>query len=195
MIHYYFNNTNFMKRIPQKMLIISLILVSCGQLVGQSVDDKLKALQEASGVYVDGIDNDWLVSDVDAKAGVFKNSKGNELIMSNGIISRSLRISPNAATVSLKNLTEQEELIRAVEPEAVITVDGYSMEVGGLKGQPNLAFLYPDWIDDLKANRLSFQFKDFTIGKPKKRLEWAEIRHHAPVVGKRHRAQSEFVHY
>jgi len=167
--------------VNKKSIVLYIaMLVGIQISYAQSANDKLKNLHQATGVYLDGIGYDWLVKDVYDKAGVFRNDKGNELIMSNGIISRSFRIAPNAATVSLKNLTEQEELIRAVEPEAVITVDGYAMEVGGLKGQPNLAFLYPDWIDDLKANRLSFQFKDFTIGKPKKRLEWAEIRHHAP---------------
>lgn len=164
------------KRILWCVLMMFIIHIT----PGQSVNDKLTKLTVAEGVYVDGIDNDWLVSEVEAPAGVFRNEKGNEIMMSNGIVSRSFRITPNAATISLKNLTEQEELIRAVEPEAVITIDGYSMEVGGLEGQPNLAFLYPDWIDGLKANPLSFQFYDFTVGKPKKRFDWAKVRHHAP---------------
>ena len=54
------------------------------------------------------------------------------------------------------------------------------MEVGGLQGQPNLAFLYPDWIESMHSNPLSFQFQGFTVGTPEKRLDWKRVRHHAP---------------
>ena len=170
----------------QRKLLIKIYCLFCaivmisGQTEAQQYKEKLNKLPEAKGVYIDGIKNDWLVSKVVPKAKVLKSSNGKEIVLSNGIVSRSFRISPNAATVSLKNLTEQEELIRAVEPEAVISVDGYTMEVGGLKGQSNLAFLYADWIDDLKVNPLSFQFQDFSVSKPKERLKWNRVRHHAP---------------
>ncbi len=160
-------------------LILALLMVS---IIGyaQPYKDDFNKLATAKGVYVDGIENDWLLAGETPEAKVMKSESGKELVLSNGIISRSFRLSPNAATISLKNLTEQEELIRAVQPEVVVMVDGYAMEVGGLEGQPNLAFLYPDWIDGLKANPLSFKFYDFTIGKPKKRFDWARVRHHAP---------------
>ena len=165
-----------------RILPVLLFLISLSLLQAQPFLDKINKLPLAPDVYLQGIENDWLIDKVNAKAQVFRNEKGNELILSNGIISRTFRVTPNAATISLKNLTEQEELIRAVEPEAVISLDGYTMAVGGLKGQPNLAFLYPDWIDELEADPLSFVFTDFSIGYPQKRFDWKEIRHHAPDV-------------
>ncbi|MCF6358386.1 MAG: hypothetical protein L3J54_11325, partial [Draconibacterium sp.] len=68
------------------------------------------------------------------------------------------------------------------KPEAVVTINGFTINVGGLLGQPNLAFLYPDWIDELKADPLSFKFIGFKIGQPEKRMEWKQVRHHAPNV-------------
>ena len=67
----------------------------------------LQKLPEASGVFVDGLRTDWLVKRSTEKASVFKDEKGNELVLSNGIISRSFRLAPNAATVSLKVLSKE----------------------------------------------------------------------------------------
>ncbi len=167
--------TTFLKN----SLTIAIILIA---LIGTAQDhqSQIKELPLAKGEYVDGLQNDWLIKKADKKAKVLKNEANNEIILSNGIISRSFRLGPNAATVSMKVLSKQEELIRAVKPEAVITVDDFTIDVGGLKGQPNLAFLYPDWIDDLKADPLSFKFTGFKTGPAEKRFEWNKVRHHAP---------------
>ena len=125
---------------------------------------------------------DWLINNRQFKARIWKDTEAKSIILSNGIISRTLRLSPNAATTSLKLLKNDQEFIRAVKPEAVIGINGFTINIGGLNGQPNLAFLYPDWIDSLKAEPLSFMFKEFKIGKPEKRLDWNQVRHHAPDV-------------
>jgi len=164
-----------------KYIILSFILF--GPLcLSQNRFEQLKKLPVAEGIYTDGVKYDWLIKKSDATAKVLRNQKGNELILSNGIISRSFRLEPNAATVSMKVLAKQEEHIRAVKPEAVITINGFSIDVGGLHGQSNLAFLYPDWIDDLKVNPMSFKFIGFKYSEPEKRFEWNQVRHHAPNV-------------
>lgn len=124
--------------------------------------------------------DDWLLDKNNFTSGIFRNIEGNEIILTNGIISRSFRMAPNVATTSLKVLSTDHEHIRAIKPEAVITIDGFTIEVGGLTGQPNLAFLYPDWIDNLKANPLSFAYTGFSTGEPEERIEWNRIRHFAP---------------
>ncbi|MDN5202212.1 hypothetical protein QQ008_12580 [Fulvivirgaceae bacterium BMA10] len=160
-------------------LMISIFF--SGQLAyGQHYKNKLQDLPIANGAYLEGIQQDWLVNEPGERARIFRNSNNNELIISNGIISRTFRLAPNAATISFKKLTNQEELIRAVKPEAILNINNMAVEVGGLKGQPNLAFLYPDWVDNLTANPLAFTFKDFSIGEPEKRFEWKRVRHHAP---------------
>ncbi len=164
-----------------KTYCTALVLIF-STLIGfsQGLNQKVSQLPIAKDDYVNGVKNDWLVDKINIPSGVFRNEKGNELILSNGLISRSFRITPNATTISLKKLYNQEELIRAVKPEAIVSLDGFTINVGGLTGQDNLAFLYPDWIDELKADPLSFKFTGFKIGAPKKRFEWKEVRHHAP---------------
>ncbi len=163
---------------------ISALIVLCAcctpPLFAQDYLDELQKLPVISGSYAEGVDNDWLIKKPVETARVFRNKENNELIISNGIISRSFRLVPNAATTSLKVLSKQEEHVRAVKPEAVLTVNGFNVNVGGLNGQPNLAFLYPDWLEGLKTDPLSFQFTGYKIGIPEKRFDWNQVRHHAP---------------
>jgi hypothetical protein len=123
---------------------------------------------------------DWLLNPQKFKAGIWQSENGKSIVLSNGIISRTFRIAPNTATTSIKVLGTDEEFVRAVKPEAVIGINGFTVNVGGLTGQPNLAFLYPDWLDSLKADPLSFKFTGFKTGTPEKRLDWQPLKHHAP---------------
>jgi len=123
---------------------------------------------------------DWLLDGSPYKAGVYRGKRADEIILSNGLVRRTFRLAPNAATVGLDNLATGEAILRGVKPEAMVEIDGVRYEIGGLKGQPNYAFLRPEWIDDLKAAPAAFQFAGFEIGKPKERLGWKQVRHHAP---------------
>ncbi len=165
----------------RKSIVLIFILIS-NLVIAQNISDEIKELPTPKDSYINGVQQDWLITKPTDNAKVFRNEKSNELILSNGLISRTFRVTPNAATTSLKILSTQQELVRAVKPEAVITINGFTINIGGLTGQPNLAFLYPDWIDELKADPLSFQFSGFEIGQPEKRMEWKQVRHHAPNV-------------
>jgi hypothetical protein len=123
---------------------------------------------------------DWLLDGSAYKAGVYQSKRADEIVLSNGLVRRTFRLAPNAATVGLDNLATGEAILRGVKPEAMVEIDGVPYEIGGLKGQPNYAFLRPEWIDDLKAAPAAFQFAGFEIGKPKERLGWKQVRHHAP---------------
>ncbi len=168
-----------MRTISKNALVFIFVFMwFCGH--AQNWQEKIQELPIISGTYIDGIENDWLIKTPTETATIFRNTAGNELILSNGIIARTLRLSPNAATISLKVLQKQQEHIRAVKPEAIVSVNGFTLNVGGLTGQPNLAFLYPDWLDELKADPLAFKFTGFKIGTPKKRFDWKKVRHCAP---------------
>lgn len=122
---------------------------------------------------------DWLLDAAPYKAGVFRGGP-NEIVLANGLIARTFRVSPNAATVGLDNLATGEAILRGVKPEAVVQIDGQRWEVGGLKGQPNYAFLSPQWLDTLQAAPSALRFVGFEVGKPKERLAWKQVRRHAP---------------
>ena len=125
---------------------------------------------------------DWLIDPTPYKARATVGAGGRELELNNGLIRRILRIQPNAATVALDHLVTGESLIRGVKPEAVVELDGRRYDIGGLRGQPNYAFLRPEWIDSLRADPGAFQFIGYEFGKPVERLSWKRVRHHAPGV-------------
>ncbi len=125
---------------------------------------------------------DWLVDTSTYHAHLLVRSDVQELELNNGLLRRVFRISPNAATVALDQLVSGESLLRGVKPEALVEIDGRSYEVGGLQGQPNYAFLRPEWINTLKANPAAFRFTGYTTGAPEERMAWKRVRHHAPDV-------------
>lgn len=134
-------------------------------------------LYEKGAVRYEG---DWLVKAPEEGAAVYRTGNPHEIVLSNGLVSRIFRLAPNAATVAFDNLITDEAVLRGVKPEARVTVDGVGYDVGGLKGQPNYAFLRPEWVDDLTADPSALQFEGFEIGEPVERMAWNRVRHHAP---------------
>ena len=137
-------NTKYSFAIQLIINSLTLLLFITKIGIAQDMNLQLRQLPIASSEYVNGTKKDWLVEEVKLPSKVLRNEKGNEIILSNGLISRTFRISPNAATITFKKLYNQEELVRAVKPEATVSINNFSIDVGGLVGQPNLAFLYED---------------------------------------------------
>ena len=126
--------------------------------------------------------SNWLIEKPTTLSKVYRGPAANEISLDNGIIRRTLRITPNAATVALINHTTNESYLRAVKPEAIIKINGKDYEVGGLKGQPNMAFLKPEWLDKMTANPDAFVLNDLVLGVPKAPIEWNKKgRHAAPA--------------
>ena len=119
---------------------------------------------------------DWLLGGLPEKAGVYRTDKPNELVLANGLVARRFRIAPSVATVAFDNLISGETMLRAVKPEAEVTVDGKTYAVGGLGGQPNLAFLTEAWLDEMKADPSAFRLIRYEVGKPVERLKWGRVR-------------------
>jgi hypothetical protein len=65
------------------------------------------------------------------------------------------------------------ELIRAIKPEAILTINGKTLNIGGLKGQPVNNYLRDKWIKSLIADSLSpFLLSGYKTGEIEKRFEW-----------------------
>lgn len=111
---------------------------------------------------------DWLLNGASFKA------KASPTTLTNGLISR---VFQNGVTVALDNHMTGEAMLRAVRPEAVLTIDGASYNVGGLLGQRNLAFLRPEWLRDMKPDPKAFQFAGSETGLPRERFYWKRARH------------------
>ncbi|MCB0685286.1 MAG: alpha-galactosidase [Saprospiraceae bacterium] len=123
-----------------------------------------------------GQKTDWLVNDASFVATAEKD--GNRITLTNGLISRTFSLSPNAATIAFDNLMTNESVIRGIKPEAEVTLDGTVYAVGGLKGQPNYAYLDKRWIDTLSNDPSSFQFKAYEIGRTLAPFGWKKVRAH-----------------
>ena len=118
--------------------------------------------------------NDWLVQPFNQPASV--EDRDNQLILSNGLIRRTFVTSPNFATVDYTNQIRESSLLRGIKPEALLTINGNEFEVGGLKGQPDYAYLDSNWIAELTSNENAFQFREYRIGEPEAHYPWVRNR-------------------
>ncbi|MBN2377879.1 MAG: endonuclease/exonuclease/phosphatase family protein [Sedimentisphaerales bacterium] len=126
------------------------------------------------------VEVDWLIKPVKqpTELHIRKRSANKiDLVLTNGLISRTFCLLPNAATVAFDNLMTSESILRAVKPEATVKIDGVEYEVGGLKGQVERAYLRPEWVDDMISNPDTFQFTGYHTNKIKARLPWKQNRH------------------
>lgn len=123
---------------------------------------------------------DWLLDGKHFVAGLYHGQNKNEIVLSNGLIRRTFLLAPNAATIGIDNLMTGESILRGVKPEAEILINGVNYEIGGLKGQPNYAFLRQEDIDKLTSDATSFQFIGYEISEPVAPFSWKRVRHRAP---------------
>jgi len=117
---------------------------------------------------------DWLLESPGIVSQVLQTEQ--EVILSNGLVSRTFRIVPNAATVGLRNLVTGEEYIRCVKPEALLTINGTVYPVGGLSGQKEHGYLKHEWLDDMTSPENAFEFNELEIRELDSGLYWEKKR-------------------
>jgi hypothetical protein len=115
---------------------------------------------------------DWLVFPVRDKAEVYSSADKRDIILYNGLVKRVFRVSPNVACIDYSNTTNGQQLLRAVKPEARLSINGRTYNVGGLYGQKENAYLLPAWVDDFSAGGNDFQFVNFASSPIKPFLNW-----------------------
>lgn len=122
-------------------------------------------------------EEDWLVTRVEVPVVVSFDEGSQRLTLENGLIKRVFKVDPNAATIRYDDLTSERPLIRAVQPEARLQLDGTWYDVGGLNGQPNKAYLLDSWIEEMVADPKAFQFERYTISDIEPHLQWKRRRY------------------
>lgn len=150
----------------------------CSWSQSASIKKSVAELPLISGFYETGISEDWLLAKESLPAKVFRNSEETRIILSNGLISRTFAIGPAAATVAFDNLLTHASILRGIKPEAEISINGTNYEVGGLKGQPNYAYLEESWIKDLTTNPDALVFTEFQVSPAEAPFTWKKVRHH-----------------
>ncbi|MEN9949814.1 MAG: hypothetical protein RLY85_566, partial [Bacteroidota bacterium] len=115
---------------------------------------------------------DWLIQPPQQKAGAYQSNDGKDIILFNGLVKRSFRIAPNLACVDFRNLSSSQQLLRAIRPEAVLTINSEQYAVGGLVGQKEKAYLLPTWIDGFKAGENDFQYTGMEVTDLQPFIHW-----------------------
>jgi hypothetical protein len=116
--------------------------------------------------------SDWLIKPVTQKASVYKSTDGKDIILYNGLLRRSFRIAPNVVCTDFSNMSDGQQLLRSVKPEARVAINGKEYNIGGLYGQTEKAYLLPAWLNDLKDDTNDFHLINITSSPLKPRLNW-----------------------
>lgn len=122
---------------------------------------------------------DWLVDPISQKSAIYTNAHG-QLVLSNGLISRVFDIEKAGATVGIENLMTGEQLLRSIQPEALLEIDGHILPVGGLEGQPIHNYLLEEWIEGMEARPIAFKLQKYESGPTQARFDWMKRREWMP---------------
>lgn len=117
---------------------------------------------------------DWLIDPKGFTATA--TEKGKEIVLSNGLLSRSFRTTPNVICTDFRNLVSGEQLLRAVKPEARLFINGRAYQVGGASGQRQHAYLLPAWLDRLQAGATDFIYTGHQFADIQPVLNWKASR-------------------
>jgi len=115
---------------------------------------------------------DWLIQPIAQKAEIVENK--NEIVLQNGLLKRTFITAPNTACVDYVNLSNGQQLLRAVCPEARLEIDGVKYNVGGLRGQKEKAYLLPEWLPNLTASDSDFYLVKYHIKNSEPYIHWSE---------------------
>jgi len=137
-------------------------------------------------------DKDWLIESPEIEARAFISDR--EVILANGLISRTIYTGANAATVGLRNLVTGEEFIRSVKPEALVSIDGTSYPIGGLSGQKEHGYLKQEWLDEMTSPENAFKYTDLEVLELGPGLRWNQNRWMSTTQWERNGMEAVF-HY
>lgn len=118
------------------------------------------------------IPTDWLLNPLPFKSNIYQSETGKDIILYNGLVKRTFRLKPDLACYEYRNLSNGQQILRAVKPEAKVKINGAMYSVGGLDGQKENAYLLPSQLDNFKKIDSSFHFKSFAVSDIKPSLNW-----------------------
>jgi hypothetical protein len=143
--------------------------------------EQLPVLEDSAAPRFHG---DWLVDAPKIPCTAYRSPDGREIVLTNGIARRVFTLVPHPAgaafhgiaTTAIDELVTGESFVRAVEPEAVLTLGGTQIRVGGLEGQADRAFLRVEDIEKLRVPADALVLVDVATGPIPARMEWKRVR-------------------
>lgn len=139
-----------------KLLLVALALIAAENGFAQKKDNKPQ---------------DWLISAAAPYQSRIAVDSQN-IVLDNGLVRRSFWIKPNAFCYDFTNLTTGQQLIRAVQPEAQLQLNGKWYNVGGVDGQKERAYLRPEWMPAFTARPEDFSYVKHEISELDPLLPW-----------------------
>ncbi|WP_223583156.1 alpha-galactosidase [Sphingobacterium sp. GVS05A] len=139
-----------------KLLLVALALIAAENGFAQKKENKPQ---------------DWLISGAAPYQSRIAVDSQN-IVLDNGLVRRSFWIKPNAFCYDFTNLTTGQQLIRAVQPEAQLQLNGKWYNVGGVDGQKERAYLRPEWMPTFTARSEDFSYVKHEISELDPLLPW-----------------------
>ena len=118
------------------------------------------------------VEPDWLIDPAPFVAKIRPSSDGRDLELANGLVRRVIRLQPAAATIAFDNLMTSASLLRSARPEAVIELNGQTLNIGGLTGQPIHNYLSPGWLDRCAPSPSLSSLPASRLGRTEPRFAW-----------------------
>ena len=88
-------------------------------------------------------------------------SHDDSVTLTNGLISRTFRLYPDFGTVDFRSEVKGKSLLRAINPEARVTLDGFEYAIGGLQANVKHDFLNRSAVEyTLDPNAFHLQCKN-----------------------------------
>ena len=113
---------------------------------------------------------DWLIQPIQQKANII--IQDNYIELNNGLAKRTFYVGPNLACIDYTNLSNGQQLLRSIEPEARVVMDGQMYNIGGLIGQTEKAYLIKGSERKLLSDKNAFQFKGYHIDTITHYIQW-----------------------
>ncbi|KAL5509192.1 hypothetical protein EMCRGX_G004513 [Ephydatia muelleri] len=121
---------------------------------------------------------DWLLDTITTEVTLTNEGEGG-IVLSNGLISRSFLLSPDFGTVDFYSFGTDASILRAISPEAVVTLDGEEYNVGGL-----LSSVQPDYFNrtdiSYQVDPTAFHYVSHTTSQPVAPFHWEPGLRHSP---------------
>lgn len=121
-------------------------------------------------------DFDWLLTPHKSRADVYATPDGQGVVVANAMVARTFRIFPNLATTDFVNRMTGESMLRAVSEEGSVSINGKAYPIGGLAGQPERAYIKPEWIDSMTPMPGLSIVEDLEVRPIEERIRWARSR-------------------
>jgi len=115
---------------------------------------------------------DWLIKPPSDKALAYYSHDKKDIVLYNGLLKRTFRLQPNLACVGYENMSNGQQLLRSVKPEAEVMINGISYNVGGLYGQKENAYLIPEWLDNFTTHDSDFHFTGADVKDLQPFINW-----------------------